>query len=243
MPEVRRFGVNACRAIFARRPDDVRKLWLTQDRVPDFRELLSRCASRRIGYRIVEADELERLAGSRHHEGVVLDVRDRPSPSLASWLAGSAPAGSMQVLWLGGVGNPHNLGAILRSAAHFGAGAVIAGPGSAGLSGSACRVAEGGAEAVPHVVGGEPAEDFARLRAAGFRILATSSHARRALDEAPLPARIAWAIGAEGEGLPADLLALADAVVAIPGTGAVESLNVAAAVAVLLAEHRRQHRR
>jgi TrmH RNA methyltransferase len=95
---------------------------------------------------------------------------------------------------------------------------------------------------VPFVLGGSPPEDFARLRSVGFRLLATSSHAHRMLDDGALPARVAWLVGAEGEGLDAAWLSAADELVAIAGSGAVESLNVSAAVAVMLAEHRRQHR-
>jgi TrmH RNA methyltransferase len=239
--EVRRFGFAACRAIVARRREDVRKLWLAEARVADFRDALAWFARRRIGYRIVAEDELERLAASKHHEGIVIDVLERPPQTLAGWIAGLPASGAAQVLWLGGVGNPHNLGAILRSAAHFGAAAVIAGPGSARLSGAACRVAEGGAEAVPYLIGSDPGADFAALRAGGFRPIATSSHARDAVHAADLPPRVAWLIGAEGEGLDPRLVRAADACLAIAGTGAVESLNVSAAVAVLLAEHRRRY--
>ncbi len=221
----------------------MRKVWLAEARVADFREALAWCARQRIGYRIVGDDELARLAASQHHEGIVLDLRERAPPALAAWLRGLPASGPLQALWLHGVGNPHNLGAILRSAAHFGAAAVIAGAGSARLSGAACRVAEGAAESVPFVLGADPADDFQRLRAAGFRLVATSSHADPSLHAAELPPRVAWLIGAESEGLDARLQAAADARVAIAGTGAVESLNVSAAVAVLLAEHWRRHRR
>ena len=70
-----------------------------------------------------EEGDLERLAASSHHEGVVADVlRVEPQP-LDGWLHGLGPAAL--ALWLDGVGNPHNFGAILRSAAHFGVAGIL----------------------------------------------------------------------------------------------------------------------
>lgn len=241
-PELRLFGVAACRAVFAKRPAAIRKAYLAEARIPQFRDVLAWCARERVGYRVVPDEDLERLTRSQHHEGVVFDVVPPVEPSLEAWLAG-APAGPLQLAWLAGVGNPHNFGAMLRAAANFGVAAVLLGADARlGLSGAACRVAEGGAEHVPIVRHGEVESTLARLRAAGFSIVATSSQQATSLHARPLPGRIVWLMGAEGEGLPRTLLDSADRTVAIPGTGAVESLNVAAAFAVLLAEHWRQHR-
>ncbi|MCJ1883105.1 23S rRNA (guanosine(2251)-2'-O)-methyltransferase RlmB, partial [Pseudomonas nitroreducens] len=90
-------------------------------------------------------------AATTHHEGLVADVLRAPVVPLAQWLEdlGEGPA---LALWLDGVGNPHNFGAILRSAAHFGVKALLLPAGSTlALSGAAARVAEGGAESVPLV--------------------------------------------------------------------------------------------
>jgi TrmH RNA methyltransferase len=88
------------------------------------------------------------------------------------------------------------------------------------------------------------AEDVAALlRIAGFAITATVPRNGEALYTASLPARWALILGAEGEGMSAGLIERADRRLTIPGTGAVESLNVAASAAVLFAEYWRQHRR
>jgi TrmH RNA methyltransferase len=233
--ELRLYGLNAVRAMFARRPDALRKLYLAQERVPDLKPLLQWCVARRVGYRVVEDADLQKLAASSHHEGVVADVlREEPLP-LSTWLR-DLPAGPQCALWLDGVGNPHNLGAILRAAAHFGVAAVLL-PKHAtlALSGAAARVAEGGAEAVPFVRLGREDNAFAQLRGAGFALAATVVNGGADLFDAPLPARTVFVLGAEGEGMDRTLAAGCDLRVSIPGTGAVESLNVASATAVLLA--------
>ncbi|HZH43247.1 MAG TPA: TrmH family RNA methyltransferase [Lysobacter sp.] len=234
--EVRLYGLNAVRAVFARRPQAIRKLYLSEARIPALQPLLKWCVAQRIGYRVVEDADLQRLAASAHHEGVVADVlREEPRP-LSTWLRDLA-AGPQLALWLDGVGNPHNFGAILRSAAHFGVAAVLLPKHSTlALSGAAARVAEGGAEAVPLVRLGRSDNAVAQLRGAGFALAATVVDGGADVFRARLPERLVYVLGAEGEGMDRDFAAACDLRLSIPGSGAVESLNVAAATAVLLAQ-------
>jgi len=241
--ETRLYGLNACLAAFARRPEALRKVYLTEARIPALKQVLAWCVKHRLGYRIVEETDLEKLTASRHHEGVCFDMLRAAPLDLADLLAlqPENPAPSL-LLWLDGVGNPHNLGALLRSAAHFGAGGAIV-PAQSGLdlSGAAARVAEGAAEVVP--LAHAPADETTRaaLRAAGYKIAATVPREGKDLYEAALPARLVLVFGAESEGMSEPLIAAADLKLTIPGSGSVESLNVAASVAVILGEYWRQH--
>ncbi|QNN47685.1 rRNA methyltransferase [Thermomonas brevis] len=233
--ELRLYGLNAVRAMFERRPQALRKLYLLESRIPQLQPLLKWCVAHRVGYRVVEDGDLQKLAASAHHEGVVAEVlREEPLP-LSTWLR-DLPAGPQCALWLDGVGNPHNLGAILRSAAHFGINAILLPKHSTlALSGAAARVAEGGAEAVPMVRLGREDNSIAQLRGAGFTLAATVVRGGEDLFAAELPRRLVYVLGAEGEGMSAELAAACDMRLSIPGSGAVESLNVASATAVLLA--------
>ncbi len=234
--ELRVFGLNACLAAFAARPGDLRKAYLAASRMGALRELMAFCVSQRLGYRVVEDDDLARLAGSQHHEGVVLDMRRPPERALEPFLSRLEPASPACLLWLDGVGNPHNFGALLRSAAHFGvAGVLLPDDSTLALSGAACRVAEGGAEAVPLVRLGGTADAIRTLRAAGFSVAATLPERAQPLFEATLPARTVFVMGAEREGMRPELVECCDLRLTIPGSGRVESLNIASAAAVLLA--------
>ena len=235
-PELRLYGLNAVRAAFARRPDALRKLYLLEARIPQLQPLLKWCVAHRIGYRVVEEADLQKLAASAHHEGVVADVLREEPQSLTAWLR-ALPPGPQCALWLDGVGNPHNLGAILRSAAHFGAAAALIPKHSPlSLSGAAARVAEGGAEHVPFVRLGREDNAIAQLRGAGFGLAATVVRGGSDVFATSLPSRLVYVIGAEGEGMDPALAAACDLRVSIPGSGVVDSLNVAAATAVLLAQ-------
>ncbi len=234
--EQRYYGLNAVQAVFARRPDAIRKLYLSESRIPQLQPLLAWCVKQRIGYRVVEESDLGKLAASSHHEGVVADVLRSEPQGLSAWLQ-ALPAGPALALWLDGVGNPHNFGAILRSAAHFGVAAILQPQDSTlALSGAAARVAEGGAERVPLVRMGERDAAIAQLRAAGFLLAATVVRGGENLFTAPLPQRLVYVLGAEGEGMDESLANACDLQLSIPGSGAVESLNVAAATAVFLAQ-------
>ena len=234
---MRLYGLNAVQAVFARRPDAIRKLYLLEARIPALKPLLAWCVKHRVGYRVVEEGDLDRLAASTHHEGVVADVlKLAPSP-MTDWLRALPEGQPAAALWLDGVGNPHNFGAILRSAAHFGvAGILLPRDSTLALSGAAARVAEGGAEQVPLVRMGHPENALAQLRGAGFALAATVVRGGDDLFAARLPQRLIYVMGAEGEGMDARLAEACDLRLSIPGSGAVESLNVAAATAVFLAQ-------
>jgi len=238
--ELRLYGLNAVRAAFERRPSALRKLYLAEAMIPKLQPLLKWCVAHRVGYRVVEAQDLDRLAARQHHQGLVADRLREQSLPLEAWLQTLRP-GPAVLLWLDGVGNPHNFGAILRSAAHFGAAAILLPEHSPlALSGAAARVAEGGAEAIPLVRLPKPARADELLHEAGFVLAATLVDGGDDVFATRLPARLVYVIGAEGEGMDRNLAQACDLRVSIPGSGAVESLNVAAATAVLLAQWRGQ---
>lgn len=240
--EIRLYGLNACLAAFAKRPEALRKVYLTEARIPALRDVLAWCVKHRLGYRVVEEADLDKLAASRHHQGVCFDLQRAPPLELPQLLASlpASPAPSL-LLWLDGVGNPHNLGALLRSAAHFGAHGVIV-PAAAGLdvSGAAARVAEGAAEIVPLMQANSATDALAALRAQGYTLAATVPRDGVSLYATPLPARLVLVFGAEGEGISSAMIEHADLRLSIPGSGVIDSLNVSASVAVLLGEYWRQ---
>lgn len=240
--ELRLHGLNACLAMFEHRPQDLRKVWLLESRIPKLKAVLAYCVQQRLGYTVVEDEDLQKLSASAHHEGVVFGVLPAAEGNLSDWLR-TLPAGPQLAIWLDGVGNPHNLGAILRSSAHFGvAGLLLPKESPLALSGAAARVAEGGAERVPMVRLGRTDNSLAQLRSAGFVPVATVVRGGKPLYGTALPERLLLMMGAEQTGVD-PLLAEASALrLAIPGSGAVESLNVAAATAVFLGEWWRQRR-
>jgi len=211
---------------------------MTEERGRYFADFLRWCAEERKGYQIVGEENLERLTGSVHHEGIAILAREHRrwgTADLVRWLDEKRISGPL--VYLDGVQNPHNLGSILRIAAHFGVSAVMGARGDLPpLSPAAVRVAEGGAEFIPVYGLSDPIADLEKVKEYGFRIVTTSSHRGDSLFNVPLGRRIVMVLGSEGEGVSSSIEALADQFVQIPGTGVVESLNVAVAGGILLGE-------
>jgi TrmH RNA methyltransferase len=235
-------GLRACEAIFARRPAEIVRVYLTQARKPRLAKILAWCVANRKGFQIVEEENLRRITGSTHHEGLAILAKAVRRQSLEDLLAqGEATRVTGPILYLDGVENPHNLGSILRTAAHFGVTAIAGRIGELPpLSPAAVRVAEGAAETVPVCDLADPAAALRRLAAAGYAVVAASSHRGDPPQSVPLGGRCVIVLGSEGKGVSAAIERAATARVRIPGTGAVESLNVAVAAGVLLAESWRQ---
>jgi RNA methyltransferase, TrmH family len=238
--ELRVYGRHAVLGIARTRIEAIRKVYYHRSAQNQLGDLLRWCAANKVGYREVDLDDLSRLAATEHHEGVVADVLRAPKLALSELITQLADKPLATLVLLDGVGNPHNLGAILRNAAHFDASAVLLSPGTrTDLSGAAYRVAEGGAEAQPlvHLTG---PQDYAALKAAGFGFVAAHTRQAKSLWTQKLPMRCVLVFGAEGSGLSESMLSQCDLRAAVPGSGKVESLNVAQSVAVFLAEAQRQ---
>ena len=229
-------GLPAVAALFSVAPERVERLFFEERMRPYVSAFCAALARRRRPYRLVGAQEIERLAGSVMHGGIVALAAPRPLPVLemaqgAHWAAGGRP-----LLLLDGVGNPHNLGAIARTAAFFGIERMVLSdhPAQAGPSDASYRVAEGGLEYVEL----HRAPFFARVLMglrAHFRVVGAAAEGGRplaALRAADRP--IALVLGNEEHGLPAATLKACEELVTIPGAGHVQSLNVAASAAILL---------
>lgn len=235
--ELRLFGINACLAVFAHRPQAIRKIYITEGLIPRFRSVLFLCAEQRIGYRVVEHNDLVKLTHSEHHEGVCFEVLNRQTVSLDDLLQTLAEKSRSWLVWLDGVGNPHNFGAILRSAAHFGCdGLIMPNDSKLTLSGAACRVAEGGAESIPLAHINNTSKALVQLKQSGYLTVASVIRSGDNLFNTELPPKIVLLVGAESNGMSENLISACDLRLSIPGNGAVESLNVSAAFAVFAAQ-------
>jgi len=152
---------------------------------------------------------------------------------------GTGKASRALVVVLAGIQDPGNLGTILRSAEAFGADGVVCLPGTVNAwNPKAVRSSAGSVFRLPVLTAGEDA--VAHLREAAVRLLTTTADAGEAADLVDLAGPVAFLIGNEGSGVPADLALNADGAVTIPCPGPVESLNAAVAASVLLYEAARQ---
>lgn len=235
MKELKYYGLHACLAIWKKRPDDIIRVYLDPILLKELRPLLKWCAENKKAYHLIDPKELERVADSVHHEGICILAK---APKQRTPIP--AKEGKACLLYLDGVQNPHNLGAILRSASHFSLSGIVGTIESLpSLSPSCCRIAMGGAEEIPLFPTKDP---LAWLKQNRCEVIATSSHKGDSLYNFRFPPRSALILGSETDGVAKTLLAKADHCIRIPGSGSVESLNVSVAAALLMGEYYRQHR-
>jgi len=168
-----------------------------------------------------------------------ISTLESPAPIgfIVAWSGGAALLPDAPSVVLDRLQDAGNVGAVLRSAAAFGFGQVIALKGTAALWAPKVLRAGMGAHFGLHLV---EAVDAAALDGLRLPWLATSSHAAQSIHTAELPWPCAWVLGHEGQGIAAPLLKRCSMALRIPQPGGEESLNVAAAAAVCLYESARQ---
>lgn len=242
--EMKVYGVNACRALWQNRAADIVRVYVAESRAKEFAALLKWCAAQRKAYHVVPELELEKVSASVHHEGIVLLTREPKRLDDAGLLAkAEALPAVCSMLFLDNVANPHNIGSMMRIAAHFGAPLAIGRKEDMPrLTPSAARMAEGGMEHVTIASMASPGATIEQLKKQGFALIAAAGDGDVDLYHTKLPPRAIFAVGNEVRGISDTVRKAADLVVRIPGTGAVESLNVAAAAGLVLGEFWRQHK-
>jgi len=183
---------------------------------------------------LADAADLGRLVpNDAPHQGVVIEVEALEDCWLDD-LLGDSPDRAV-LLVLDQVTDPHNVGAILRSAAAFGAiGIVTQDRHSPPESGVVAKAASGALERVPWVRVVNLARALEQIGEAGFWRIGLAGDAETDLKDALGPQRTALVLGAEGAGMRPNTREHCDAVARLPITGAIESLNVSNAAAVAL---------
>jgi RNA methyltransferase, TrmH family len=196
--------------------------------------LAARASRQGAAVHTVSGEVMAELAQTITPQGILAVCRFVDVP-----LAALTAAAPRLVAILANVRDPGNAGTVLRTADAAGAGGVVFSDTSVDPYNSKCvRASAGSIFHLDLVQDGPVAEVVVRLRSAGLRVLAADGSSGQSLDQVEprgvLSEPTAWLFGNEAWGLPADILALADEVVAVPIYGQAESLNLAAAAAVCL---------
>ena len=226
---VRLWGRHAVEAALKNPERTHRKLWATQEGVASLDGELP--ANFPVEY--ASAADLARLvARDAPHQGLVLECNALEDVFLDEMLDAD-PARPIVVL--DQVTDPHNVGAILRSAAAFGAAAIVTQDRHAPPeSGTVAKSASGALEVVPWIRVVNLARALEELAEAGYWRIGLAGDGAATLAEALPAGPVALVLGAEGEGMRHNIRQHCDAIARLPMSGAIESLNVSNAAAVAL---------
>lgn len=218
----------------------VHRIWCTAEMrfSPAFLQSLREAKASGVLVEEVTWARLGQITGGAVHQGIVLQAAAADTLDLASLVVGCRDLGEPPLLMaLDGITDPHNLGAIARSAEALGAhGLVLPQRRSAGLTGSVAKVAAGALEHLPvaRVVNLNRALDS--LKQEGYRVVGLAAEGSVSLEQADLDGPLVIVTGSEGDGLSMLTRKHCDQLVSIPLRGATPSLNASVATALLLYE-------
>ena len=230
-------GLQAVLGVFGRDPGRIERLYFVDGLKLELGDVCLALAKAHKPYRIVRPEELARIAETAMHGGVAALVEPRPVLEFDAVIAARWAAAGEPLLVLDGVGNPHNLGAIARTAAFFGVKRMLLAnrPEQAFPSDAAYRVARGGLEHI-EIYRARRLPDALRRIARDYHVVASAVEGGVALSDFARDGRpVALVLGNEEEGSPQSTLESVETIVTIEGSGAVQSLNVAASGAILIA--------
>jgi 23S rRNA (guanosine2251-2'-O)-methyltransferase len=237
-------GIHAVKeALEAARP--IEHVWIAKGRQDTRAEEIVQLARRSgIPLRFEDRAQLDRIAGTRDHQGVVAIAAARAAGTLEDILAHANREGKPGLIVLAdGVEDPHNLGAIIRTALAAGAhGVVIPERRAAGLTDTVARASAGALSHLPVAKVTNLSRSMEELKEAGYWLAGLDERAERSYTEVDYTSPTGIVLGGEGGGLHELTRKRCDFVVSLPTTGPVKSLNVSVAAGVVLFEALRQRK-
>lgn len=207
-----------------------------------FAKMMQLAKERDVPVRQREKGDISRLCGTEHHQGVALRVEAFAYAGMEDILARWRSSGeSGLIVVLDGVQDPHNLGALIRSAACAGAhGVIIPKDRAVGVTAVVEKTSAGAVETVPVAQVANIAQTLEELKREGFWIYGAEGKAAASLYDQDFRGNTALVIGGEGEGIRPLVQKKCDYLVSIPIKGGVNSLNASVAGGVMLFEIVRQ---
>ncbi|MFZ0980565.1 MAG: 23S rRNA (guanosine(2251)-2'-O)-methyltransferase RlmB [Candidatus Acidiferrales bacterium] len=197
--------------------------------------------SRGVPVRFEDRQQVDRLAGTREHQGIAALVAAKPAVGLEDLLRAKNEHGLLVLL--DGIEDPHNLGAIVSTSLAAGAqGVVIPERRAAGLSDTVERASAGALAHLPVARVTNLVRAMEEMKEAGYWLVGLDERADKSYTEVDLKGPVGIVLGGEGEGLHELTRKRCDFLVSLPTTGPVRSLNVSVAAGVMLFEVVRQRK-
>jgi len=239
------YGIRPVEELCRARPRDVSVVYVADGhRSPEMDRLIAAARDRAVAVELRPRRDVAELAGAAAHQGVVAVAGPYAYAELAEILA-AGDAGAREdpplLLLLDGVTDPHNLGALVRSAEVLGAtGVVIPDRRAAPVTGAVVKASAGATERVRIARVGNILRTIDALGERGIRVLGATAEEGEPASAVDLRGPVALVAGAEGRGLREAVARRCAGLIAIPQRGAIASLNASVAGAILLYEARRQ---
>ncbi len=235
------YGTHAVSAALANRARHITRLLATAQAAE---HLAAAGLAQRLPPEIVDRDVIEgMLPPGAVHQGLALLAVPLPDRHVTDLAVHADAMGRTVAVALDQVTDPQNIGAVLRTAAAFGAaGVIVTDRHAPEATGALAKAASGALETVPLIRPTNLVRGLDELKKAGFWTIGLDAEGAEPIDRIDLPERTILVLGAEGAGLRRLTRENCDMIAAIPMSGAMESLNVSASAAVALYEWARRGR-
>ena len=237
------FGIHAVGEVLKSRPKSISHVAVARERSDlKLQRIIDGCRAAGIPVRFENRQQLDRMAKSASHQGVVAGVTAKQYSDLEDILEKRRGQWAFIVV-LDGVEDPHNLGAIIRTADAAGAdGIVIPERRATGVTGTVVKTSAGASEHLPVARVTNIARSVEDLKAENIWTVGLDERGGQSYDQLDYKMDCALVLGAEGKGLHDLVRKKCDFVVSIPMLGSVPSLNVSVAAGVVMYEMVRQRR-
>jgi len=238
------YGRKAIQELLATHPDRVRGIFVARGAGgPAIRELTAAARATDIPIRYVPRTVLDRKTGGAAHQGVVAERQAIATRDLSDVLDALDMNELPMLVACDGVTDPHNVGAILRSAAGAGvSGVILPAHDSPALNATVEKASAGALQRLPIARVSKLAQALGDCKTAGLRVLGTDADGDVSLYDADLVKPFVLVVGSEGKGIRKGVRERCDTLVRIPLHASTESLNVSVAAAIVLFEAVRQRR-
>ena len=236
------YGIHTVRALMQSHPDRISCIWVNSASAPRMDDILDAAAEHDIPVLIKKSQDFEKIAPQAVHQSIVALVKEGATEYYESDIKGLLQqTGTQLVLALDGIQDPHNLGALIRSANAFGVGMVLVLKNrAASITPVVQKVSSGAASITPIVTVINLVRALEILKEQGFWVTGLDGEADQTIAQVDLTGPQVLVLGAEGEGLRRLTRERCDYLASIPMQGTVSSLNVSVAGGVALYEVLRQ---
>ena len=226
------YGLRAVLALAQHRPEAILRVLYLDELKMQIGPLLKATAANRKPYRVVEKSDLDRLCNTAHHEGVAVVATPFGLPMLTEV---SALGSAKRLIALDDVENPHNVGAVARTAAWFGYDGLILRTDAKNLNPAAIRVSQGGVFALQCFRTRNLPGLLKRLAQTGHSVVGLTQRAPDIIDAVMPSDAFCLVLGNERSGLSKETHQVCGQKVRIGGSGQVESLNISVAAGIAMA--------
>jgi len=239
------YGKNPVNELFNDKPELVRRLYIKDNITPEeFEHIKKTIRPYKTPLQKVHIKKLIEMVGEVAHQGIIAEIKEFPYTDFDDWLNEVDLESNPLVFLLNEITDPHNVGAIIRSAVGFGASAILLPThNQAGVTGVVYKTSTGAAHKIPIIKIGNTNQILTKLKEKKFWIAGLEADGDKKLQDEEFDTPIVIVIGSEGSGMRLKTKESCDYTISIPISKKIESLNASVSASIVGYEYSKKRRK